>query len=570
MAAWFDTHPSAYWIPAWTGFALLAVICLGPLVASLFSEKAGDRLEALVPRWLFITALGVAFCAFRWPVLCANEELNPDESQIIAGAITLQQDPIYWRAVDGTTHGPMDSYPLLAARLLGRPLDYSSARLIGSLLMLGAVLCLYRTLACFQSEMLARTGCLPAFCFFSFSTFWDFVHYSSEHVPVFLLALGAWLLAAELAAVPADGNKRSGRWFAAGLVLGAVPLGKLQGAPMAAALLLVASVFTLATGGRPVANRFRRVLVLAGGALTLPAFFALLTVATGQGRDVWLSYIVQNLQYTGNSHHTREEMLRQFWVYVAMAPGFYVLFSGATVFAGLTILRTPGFSRPALRLLILAVGYILAGLAAVLTPGRQYTHYLLWLSVPTVLLCAALLGAWWEAAGADPRGGRWQRGLVLAGFAGLALAPQVSHRLNTPHDYLGRLGSYTAKPVPPVVKIIRQYARPGEHLAVWGWMCRYYVLTGMAQATRESHTERLISYSPNREYYRARYLSDLQRTAPPVFIDAVGPGNFVYQQRDVAHELVPELAAYIAAHYKQVADVDGTRIYARHDRLGNP
>jgi hypothetical protein len=35
MAAWFDPHPSAYWIPAWVAFALLVVAGSGPLVAGL-------------------------------------------------------------------------------------------------------------------------------------------------------------------------------------------------------------------------------------------------------------------------------------------------------------------------------------------------------------------------------------------------------------------------------------------------------------------------------------------------------------------------------------------------------
>ncbi len=569
MAAWFDIHPSAYWMPAWAGFAVLVLLALGPLVAGLFAEKAGARLEALAPRWLFVAVLAAAFFAFRWPLLYVNEELNPDESQIIAGALALQHDPVYWRAVDGQTHGPLDVYPLLVAGLFGRPMDFASARLTGSLLMLAAVLALYRTLACFQPEGLARAGCLPAFCFFAFSTFWDFVHYSSEHAPVCLLALGVWLLAAELAG-PGDGPGRPWRWFGAGLALGAVPLAKLQGTPTALALLLVGALLVLGTAGRPFARRLRLALMLAAGALALPGFFLLLNLLTGQVRNVWISYIVQNLLYAAQSHYTREEMLRQFWEYARIGPGFYALAAGSAVFIGVTLLRTPGFPRPALRLLLLAAVFFLASLVAVLTPGRQFTHYLLWLVVPTVLLAAALLGGWWDAAAAGgPRAGL-QRGLALACFAGLALAPQVVERVRTPHPWLGRWREYATRPVPPVVAKIRQYARPGEALGMWGWMCRYYVLTGLRPATREAHTERLINFTPNIHYYRARYLADLKRSNPPVFADAVGPGNFTYEIRNVAHELVPELAAFIAARYTEVADVDGTRIYVRNDRLGKP
>ena len=53
-----------------------------------------------------------------------------------------------------------------------------------------------------------------------------------------------------------------------------------------------------------------------------------------------------------------------------------------------------------------------------------------------------------------------------------------------------------------------------------------------------------------------------------MFVDAVGPRNIAFEDRRLAHDArFPALAAYIRAHYPQVAEIKGCRIYARNDRL---
>ena len=61
---------------------------------------------------------------------------NPDEPQMIAGAITLERFPVYWEYVDGTTHGPLANVPLLIGNALGLPLDYAGARFVAGVLMI--------------------------------------------------------------------------------------------------------------------------------------------------------------------------------------------------------------------------------------------------------------------------------------------------------------------------------------------------------------------------------------------------------------------------------------------------
>ncbi len=570
MLEWFDSQPTRYWTLAWSCFTLLVVVGIGPVLAGFGGEKFEAATRRFWPRWLFLLVLAATFLAFRWPLFFVGEELNPDESQLIAGGITLQSDPIYWRSVDGSTHGPLDTYPLLAVRLVGLPINYGTARLTGSVLLLAAIALTYLALARYYGEALGRLGCLPAFCFFAFSTFWDFVHYSSEHAPLFLDALGATLLS--LALLGALERRASfWCWLGGGLALGAVPLAKLQGAPIAAALLVTASLINLCSTETDLKTRLRRVGVLAAGTAAVPLLFTVVTLIYGQQEHAWRSYIVQNLRYAGDHHYTHAEMLRRFWEFADIGSGFYAFAAGAAAFMAATLMRSFAFPAATLRLLALSGAFLLSSLVAVLTPGRQYTHYLIFLIMPATLFAGCLLAGWWQLAGKTGTASLIQRGVLLLAFTGLMLWPQVESRASHPHPYLGKLTAYATAPAAPVVQEILRYARAGESLGQWGWMCRYYVLTGMRQSNRTAHTAAEIQASAQIDYYRARYMTDLQRNRPPVFIDTVGPGNFTFQDRAaLGHETFPALRDYIDLHYGLVADVDGTRIYVRNDRLGKP
>ena len=568
MIDWFAVHPSRYWTLAWSCFTVLTLAGIGPVLASLLTPALEKSFSRFSPRWLFVALIFAVFLAFRWPLFFVGEELNPDESQLIAGGITLQSDPIYWRSVDGTTHGPLDAYPLLAARLFGLPVGFGSARLIGSLMLIAAILSIYLTLSGYYGEAMGRLGCLPAFCFFAFNTFWDFVHYSSEHAPVLLLGIGAMLLALDLAK-PTERISFSWQWFGGGIILGAVPLAKLQGAPIAAALLATGAIIDLCSGGVGLVCRFRRLGFLFLGTAAVPIILVLVTVGAGQAEYAWKTYVVQNLYYTGDRHYSPAEMLRRFWDYADIGTGFYAFAAGMAAFAAITLLRAVTFPLSSLRLLTLSGVFLFVSLAAILAPGRQYTHYLILLIIPATLFAGCLMGSWWQQTKDQP-GTTVMRWFLLAAFIGILLWPQINSRTSQPHPYLSKLSAYAKTPVPPVVQQILRYARPGETLGQWGWMCRYYVLTGLRQATRIAHTNQEIQYSPQIEFYRAHYLSDLKRNRPPVFIDTVGPGNFVFQDRASGHESFPALRDYIAQNYNLVADTDGTRVYARKDRLTSP
>jgi hypothetical protein len=563
VLTWFDADPARFWWIAWSTFAALALIAAVPAFAGAVSEFAERRLQRQLPPWLFLLALAATLLAFRWPILFIDRDFNIDESQHIAEAITLQHDPVFWRSVDGTTHGPLDIYPLLLLPLVGLKLDYFGVRVFGLFLMAVALVASYRALALLGRESLARIAILPAVAFIAFTTAPDFIHYSSEHVPVALLATGLWLAVADL--LRTDRRPRSWRWILAGLGLGAVPMAKLQAAPIAATLLVAVVLLDFLLPGSTPRDRIRRPLVLAAAAL-LPTFvFILLTWIFGVLHHAWISYVSQNFNYAHAGHVPLGAWFLGSWKFFQHDAGFGHFITGLALLSAIAAIPALQ-ARPAqLRWCAITLVVLLASLFAVLAPRREYFHYQLLLVVPATLFAGTLVQSAWESL-QGPRA-RWTRLALLAALCVVAILPQIRER-SRGHLFVGQLQVLARPPDDPVPAEILRYTQPGDRLAVWGWAPRFYVRTGLPQATREAHTYNELTESGLQPYYYHRYVRDLARRRPVVFVDAVGPGAFGFVPREhFAHERFPELHEIIARDYRHVAEFGHARIYVRLDRL---
>jgi hypothetical protein len=221
-------------------------------------------------------------------------------------------------------------------------------------------------------------------------------------------------------------------------------------------------------------------------------------------------------------------------------------------------------SRQARVIAVFAGVLLFTSMVCVMVPRRPFSHYLQFMVVPWTLVLGSTTGLIMAAL-------EGQRAILRCGVlcavllcttGGLFLEragsrnPFVSGELRTS----SRQGAVAAE--------LMKYARTGESLAIWGWANDLHVQTGLRKATRAAITPEQIDYIPYSDYLHSVYLSDLRSSDPPVFVDAVGPGNYYYEDRRLAHDAIfPELAAYIRAYYTQVANLEGRRIYVRNDRL---
>jgi hypothetical protein len=287
----------------------------------------------------------------------------------------------------------------------------------------------------------------------------------------------------------------------------------------------------------------------------------------GLNEHIVIPYLLNNLSYVKSTPFSLGDIVVAQWRN-SVADGYFVRWLVGEAVFGLLALAWIGTASASLRRFGLAAVVLLAvAIACVLTPRRPFTHYLNLLSLPLSLIAGVALGIVWQHAS---RASRFhQKAFWFGLFFVCTLLPPIAHRTSG-DDRALRFHSAGVTPfTAELTAVIRPLATRGEPLAIWGRRCALYVETGLYQATRQGHSETQILPGPWQRYFLQCYYEDFRAANPPVFVDAVGPGNFQFVDRAWAHEAFPPLRAWVQSHYSLVADIGGTRVYARNDRLGH-
>jgi hypothetical protein len=225
-----------------------------------------------------------------------------------------------------------------------------------------------------------------------------------------------------------------------------------------------------------------------------------------------------------------------------------------------------------------------------LAPGRPFPHYFLFVLFPVVgwafAACSAAIAQHVQvpeesAASAEPAPASSKPlALALAVWLAVGLLVQISEHFFSPQliPVRGLVSDLLKTPRSKVSEAILAHASPGEALGLWGWMHQFHAETGLWKATSDQALEYLwnvktegVSVSSWMElvpdYFEDLYLADLKRSNPPVFVDAVAPGSFIFNNRaSFGYETFPALAEHINTHYSLAGEIDGIRIFLRKDR----
>ena len=558
---WVDASAFRTQAIAWGSLGVLLALVAAPWAAG---DRPGRRW--LSSPWLFAGAFLLTVIAFRWQVTLVNRELqNPDESQMIAASITVTHDPLYFRSVDGTTHGPVDDIPLALLGAAGLPMDYRTAHVLALGLVLAGCLATWLAIRSACGEAPARLAILPLMLQVAFCGFWDFVQLSSEQFPAMALALacGCTVHLCGGAAV-----RHRSRWLAAaGLSLGLVPFAKLQAMPIAVYCGLATLALVLADGSSRPRARLKSAAVFIGSGLVIPVLLLCCIYGWGQGGEFERCYIRNNFYYSHMRWYPYSDTVAHLASMCQAASGFGWYFVTSLLFVLSALVLIPRFPAHARRASLFAAGLMGVSLFVVIVPGRDFEHYLQLSLFPTALAAGLLFAASLErlrarehplCGGALPTAFFW----ILA--VGLNVGGQVWLKAAAPWDHQGdyAAGGSVLSPS-PVAREISRLSRPGDALAIWGWTPRLWVETGLWQGTRDGNASRQIDLSPYREEYRARFLRDMRRNAPAVFVDSTGGANFLPDRDAMGHERCAELAQYVEGHYRLVTEIDAIRIYGR-------
>jgi hypothetical protein len=531
-------------VSALIGWALLLLAVVWSLRPSPLTQ------DHHLGRWAWWALLAGVLVAFRWPLICLPHEMYPDESQLLAGALTLRHDPVFWRSVDGGTAGPLDYYALLPAAFFPGTAGYAATRLTAALIIWAMLVAAGETLALVTSRTVARIAVLPALAFAALTTSPEFIHYSTELVPDLLLALGVLFIVRQ-----SIQPSRENLWIAA-LLLGATPFAKLQATPIAAALGLLLVIMEIVSG------RSKNAGLLIGVSLLPTLLFTAMVTPTGEAENMLIPYFLQNTQYAQIGRLTVSQVALQLGEQ-SFTNGYHALWLvGSVVFCAGAVFFSRGTPSQFRRHGFAAAGLLAVTIFCILSPGRPYHHYLNFLTLPVTLLTGVALGLVLRARTTGPV-------FPLGVFFLCTLLPQLTLRASPrpdPFEYYNITVSARGAAHYELVAAIKNLSVPGEPLGLWGWRSSLYVEAGLPQATRQANTIFQFLAGPWQKYYLRRYYDDLVASAPPVFVDAAGPGNFWFDKRAMGHEMYPLLREWVSTHYRYVGEWDGVRLYARLDR----
>jgi hypothetical protein len=535
----FDSAPTIYWF---IGYLLAGVVVL----ASVYKA---------VPEKLFFVLVIFLLVFMRMPAIVYNREINADESQMLSHAITLYEDPVYWRSVDGTTIGPLDNYLLVVPKILGFQINYTSGRVMGLLCTIGALLFVFLAMRNWFGQAIAKIALTVPVILLAFTQETDFVHYSSEQLPVFLLTLIIWLLSI----LTSGKNISYFTTFFLGFAAGMTPFAKLQTVPQALIIVLAAIWITFQFYRKT--KQIRPLLLLLAGGLTFPVLLFIWAGANHVFTDFIDFYLLGNAIYAGENNWL--SIPRQMYDLIMLSPDFevYTLILILPIFLGFVNIFRPDSNTKSSNQSIIPASLILLGVAGIYAAtksGNTFIHYLNFCIYPWILLAAYGIAK------------RHQYFLIISGllllwFAGNdVLSYRREHRLNAYES----IGGANLLPEHEVVKELKKFTKPGDYMVVWGWQCQYYVEAQLAQGTAENHSERSIFKHPLQEKYLSRYLSDLQRTKPAVFLDAVGKNSmWVQDKKTQGIDNFPAIANFVHQNYTLVSDSNDVKLYVRKDRL---
>lgn len=545
------------------GWAILAVAVLlacSPLIAA----GAGTWRRVAGAPAAFVTTLAAATLYFRLPSITSGVFLNADEAQMTAQAITFLHHPVPWLDFDGTTSGPLNTMIVALPALFGARPTLASSRLIGALLLVVMLVCLYVASRRLCGDLAARVSVLLPLAVVCAATDGAYVQYASELLPIALCAVAVMCIAelvARRAAVPAFAGT-------AGVAIGAMPLAKLQAAPLALVLGIACAVvlYTVGTAG----DRRRSWLSFAGGVVAVPALILIAVAARGAFDDFLTAYVVFPRVYlAGNCCHVAG---LDFFLADAPFAAFFLIaaclaaaLAAATAFVWREAPRSG--SRKTYALLGFCALMVVVALYTVEAPQTPFVHYLLFLVLPVSGIVATLLGAYAAALRDSPRP-RWILAASVLVMAIACVVPvargSLAYNPFLDHDILT-----VQPPGDAAVRTLEASIEPGQRVAMWGWMPQYLVYTGAVMGTRDSISQFQIEPRSFRDYYRARYLSDFLRNQPDFVIEAIGPNAFAFHDRATQGVAsFPELNRLLDASYRVVFDSVDVRLFERKRSFG--
>lgn len=491
--------------------------------------------------------------SFRYPVLSANVEFNPDESQMLAEAITYLSRPVFWKLTDVSTHGPLDVVPLTLPFFFGYKIDYISGRIVGITLIALSIAFTSGALWCVSGRRGATTGAFPMILFFSLARGADFIHYSSEIVSIFIISVIVFAIFYDMFKRPRSSVFGYISLFATGVLLASLPFAKLQSAYCMVALFCI-SIYTILEKQ----SKFRReeliscLALISGCCFFVLALFIYL-VRYGAIYDFYQRYIITNTSYIG--------LIKSFSCSVLMSSSpEWVAFSCFVFIASVAPFLFYRYKITHKSAFFISLVLFVTSIFSILTPRRDFPHYLQYAIIPASLIVSLVFSSFIDFV-SDMKFKKTSIAIifVLASLSWFYPLVEYSYSENL-------LPFATAHQVKSITSTIIAQKQKLSTLSVWGWSPNFFVETQLPSATRDIITTvQMLKGFPSSQYYKTSYLQDLMSAPPDFFIDTVSDANNKYmgEFEMVSLKDAPELNDFIGRNYVVIKQDRGVVLYKR-------
>lgn len=541
---------------AFTTSGLPSIIFVAAVAAPLFvSIKRQDAHSRFYIGVAYIAACFALLLTNRMSTFLYDPVINPDEALMAANALKAHYGWLNWTIIDPLTSGPLNSSILAWPRLFGADITFFGARLTGALLLFSAATMIFLVAIRISDLTAAIIASFPLLFFTATTSHYDFVHYTSELLPVFLIVIGicGYLLTDKHRSLPI--------LSIAALALGCVPYAKLQASPIAALVGLF-----LLSRCLPLKNQSRfKFFVILGAAVVPTAIFLGPLAVGGEFDDFYESYFAVQASRVVAWHDYLPLMI---W----NTPSFFSLLLAVVSMTIIAVLfqASKGWKsyRPTSedkRLFLLTATTIPIAYFCVVATGRRFSHYLLIL-IPLVALAQLCLAA---IAAKRPRSSVAPYFFLYILLALLMLPTAIKEQRE--NVFVRADGAFLHGLAFEAPRRL-QWLKPKENdkILCWGWQAECYVDNVLQGATREATNENQIRETPLKQYFRQRFMTDLSKSRPTFILDAVAPGSFGF--KDVAHQSVqsfPELRSFVERDYERITTSgdDCPRLYVERQRL---
>ena len=561
----------------WNYFTIQALLFYSLLFLVMYSCFSGQNLgqDNEKYRWLrkgimnnltFAVFIVAFVLVSRVPTAVYGAQ-NPDEALWIAMAKTLAQDPRYWVSVDGGTGGPLVPFSLHALRLVGLPIDFGSLKIMTGAIMAVSASFLFFAFAAQFGQAIGRIMILPLVVAVAVTKHPEMTAYNSEHLVLLLLSLALFFLVRIV-------NNGEGKYYlnfiALGLLLGAVPFAKLQGTPMALLVGLFACVIVYQKTSK------KSLTVLIASALSPTVLVVLLVLSYSGLNDFWISYISANMLYTTQgdvSGFANKMTLLTHLINEPRELGYFINYSMIIILLGLFLIISfrKKLSRQGIIAISFSITLVCVSVYCVVAPGRSFTHYILLLFIPLSVLFAQIVHSVCHIVVSYFKLENGQLRIAKLFVVFLFLLTTVFYHFQSQFSYHPDLAPrpvthYGYASQPEILAGLNQYFFEGAKMATWGWGTELYVETNFLMGTRYGNTAGIIEPGPVQSFYAERFLKDIEKNKPVLFVDVVAPNFFRYTDRSVqGFENFPLVKKYVEENYTLDSEIKGVRIFKRTD-----